>query len=102
MAELCNGSMPSFGPDIDTVPGIKPAGKCWLYWRDAPQFVRDDAPHGSLGFVRFAKAKACLSTNLAILQNHKYDGPTFDLYKSFLCPAMGAPIPGFPGGCWPQ
>jgi hypothetical protein len=88
----CVGNMPSFGATIDASPDVTPAGKCHLYWQDAPQTSRDNVLFGTGGVFALAKTQACLSTQLAVVMNQPSLAP-------YLCPNMGVPIPGV-AGCW--
>lgn len=93
MAELCGDAFPSFGPEIDNIPGLTKVGKCYFHWRNTPEIVRDNEQFGDGGFIFLGKNQYCLAANLLILRNR---GPT---YKPFICPGLGQAVPGL-FGCW--
>ena len=93
MAELCGDAFPSFGPEIENIPGLTKIGKCYYHWRNTPEIVRDNEQFGDGGIIFLGKNQYCLEANLLILRGR---GST---YKPFICPLLGQAVPGV-FGCW--
>lgn len=97
MVQLCNTTtygnhIPSFGP-YNNATGVGAAGKCWYFWKDAPQVLQDDGPGGAGYLLTSTHSLLCFSSTLAVLHNNPE-------YAAGVCSSFGEQTSGT--GCWPS